>query len=100
MTTPGSVGRDLLMAQSGYRKVRSYLREKNKERQGNKTPAHLCFSYCWTMEIDRCGHPLNSRHVITSLSQNGNCLLSTAWSDNGQLHVMGTYCEHWPDPER
>lgn len=34
------------------------LREKNKERQGNKPSTHLCFSYPWTMVIDQSEDPL------------------------------------------
>ena len=80
------------MAQSGGTRVRCDLREKKKERQGSKTSAYRRFSYFWTMLIDQREDPLCGRHVIASLSQKGNSLLSTAWSDNGSSS-MGSYCK-------
>lgn len=71
-------GRDLLMVRSRDAKVRDDLGEKNEGRQGNKEDTHHCFSYSRTMVIDRRKDPLCGRHVMTSLSQNGNCLLSSA----------------------
>ena len=71
------------MVQSGYTEARDDSREKNEEGQGNKPTVRRCFSYSRTMVIDRREDPLCGYHVIDSLSENGNYLLSTTWSDNG-----------------
>jgi hypothetical protein len=88
--------RRLTHGASGYTtKARGGLREKNKEKD-KETNVHAPLLFILPDNGNRpVQGPIVRGHVITSLSQNGNCLLSTAWSDNGQLHISkGAYCEH------
>ena len=86
-------------AKRGRKSTRRLEREEEGKTRKQNARASL-LSYSRTMVIERREDPLCGRHVIICLSQNGNCLLSTAWSDNGHLRCMGTYCKHRRDFER
>ena len=66
-----------------YESTKWIGREKEK---GEEINGHAPLLFILWDNGDRdCRDPLYVGHVTTSLSQNGNCLLFTAWWDNGGL---------------